>query len=69
MSTETFFRLLREHNGNAHDALQHAAASIDYYAGVVSCGYIRARPERPVRAPKLVLPALDIPPAAEGEPP
>jgi hypothetical protein len=65
MSATTYLRFLREGGGDAHRALLIACAAYDYMAANISCGLVRAAPVAPVRPPKPVIEALDVPPASE----
>ena len=59
MPSLTFFRLLKEHGGDATAALEVAARTIDYLASQVSIGAMRAgQPTAHVPKPRLV--PLDV---------
>ncbi len=59
MREPTFCRLIREANGDLKTALQLAAHTIDYLAGHVSVGAMRAGPKTD-RAAKRYVEGLDV---------
>ena len=62
----TYFRLLKEHDGDFQRALQHACGAIDWYAAHISYGFIQCAPEAPVRPGKAIPPAIVDPDPAEA---
>ncbi len=59
MPNFTFFRLLREAEGDAIAALEHASRTIDHLASQVSVGMMRAGPKTD-RAAKRYVEGLDV---------
>ncbi len=59
MPSLTLFRLLKEHDGDAMQALEHACRTIDHLAGQVSVGMMRAGPATD-HTPKPRLVPLDV---------
>ncbi len=59
MPSLTLFRLLKEHGGDAMQALEHACRTIDHLAGQVSVGMMRAGPATD-HTPKARIVPLDV---------